>query len=64
LKAFTNPTEVIIKVAHSQHEAILSGKLSVGFGEFQGPRGLLHFKIYQEQFMMFVIHVRGILRLK
>jgi hypothetical protein len=63
-KAFTSFTQVIIKIANEQMGDIHSGKLAIGFGEFQGPRGLKHFKIYQEQFLLFVIHVRGILRVK
>ena len=63
-KEFQDLTQVMIKIANLQHDAILQGRLSIGFGEFHGTKMLLQFKEYREQFFVFIMHVRGILRVK
>ncbi len=54
----------MIKVAQSQTDAIVQGKINIGFGEFTGLKQWDAFKIYLQQFFMFSMHVRGMLRIK
>ncbi len=66
-------TKIMMQVAEMQHEDIKGGKLSIGFGDFYGTNKTLKFfkvycfiytKEYQKQFFVFVMHIRGILRVK
>lgn len=66
-------TKIMMQVAEMQHEDIKNGTLSVGFGDFYGTNKTLKFfkvncsiytKEYQKQFFIFVMHVRGIIRVK
>jgi hypothetical protein len=63
-KAFTNLTQTMIKVANVSHEGIVKGTIEIGFGEFMGTSSLPHFRTYHDQFPLFVVETRGILRVK
>ena len=66
-------TKIMMQVAELQHADIREGRLSIGFGDFFGTnKALKYFKVnncikekeYQNQFIMFIMHIRGILRVK
>ena len=66
-------TKIMMQVAELQHNDIRDGKLSMGFGDFYGTNRTLKYftvncyfnpKEYQSQFLVFIMRIRGVLRVK
>lgn len=61
---FQQLNQSIESVVQAQMQSIIQGNITIGFGEFGGMMKLINYKNYREQFIFFVMHVRGIIRIK